>query len=68
MGKAGAIFSAVTLDFPHKRTFDGDVFYLLKHTPRKDKAQEIAKEQRAKGYYIRITYNKYAKRYLVWRG
>lgn len=66
--KARELFESVSADFPHKRKFGGDVYYLYKVKARKSDAARIAKEQRDKGHYIRITYNNRLRKYFIWRG
>jgi len=60
--------SGVFHTFPQKRMFDGDEYYLIHTTTRKDDVRERAEKERKRGYYIRVTYNKYIKTYFVWRG
>lgn len=66
--KARTLFEAFSQDFPHKRKFNGNVYYLYKVKRLKKDAADIAKNERAKGYYIRITYNTRLKKYFIWRG
>jgi len=55
-------------DFPQRRKIGEDIYYLEATKKKKGDAQALAGRLRAKGHYVRLSYNKTLKRWFVWRG
>lgn len=56
------------VDFPQKRKFGRDVYYLHGKKSKKSDALNVARKLKGKGHFVRLTYNKTLKKWLIWRG